>query len=268
MTSAAALFVQKPDKPRVWETVGASLRLMGEHPLPLLVPFGIVQALLTIERVVVGEVTPDGELTPVGLFLTLDLLEGLFAVLGTGATVVVVASLRRDKLLSPGEAFTFVFQRALPLFALAAMLWPLFLPAAFGGREAMDRSFLGFLLFVWIVPLYYLLLRFAVGEQLLLLEGNGPVEALRRSWRFMNGYRLRLLGIFVLEGLVGLAIGTGAWFAFDAAGFPEAAITVVVHLIGTPIAVFGTVAVTLYYLRIRETGVQREGAEYEPVQPA
>ena len=266
MTNAAELFVQKPDKPRVWETIGAALRLIWEHPFHLMVPLAIVQALIATESVILGEVRTGDEPLRIDLFLVLGLLQSLLAAVGLGTTVVIAAALRWDELVSPAAAFNLVFRRLFPLFAVTAVGWVLYLPVAFGNREVQDWPVLGIVLVgVWIVSMLYLGLRLAVDTQLLLLEGSGPFEAIRGSWRLMNGYMLRLLGIFVVQGVVGNGIGLGLGFALIATDLPQAVMTIVSHLVSIPVAVFGTVAVTLYYLRIRETGVQREDAEYEPV---
>ena len=84
MTSAAALFVQKPDKPRVWETLGAALRLMRDHPLALILPIAITQVFVTAGSLITGEVTPDGERPRVELFLVLGLVQTLLGSLGSG----------------------------------------------------------------------------------------------------------------------------------------------------------------------------------------
>ena len=79
------------------------------------------------------------------------------------------------------------------------------------------------------------------------------MEALRQSWRVMNGYMLRLLGIVIVEGVVASALGFGVTFTLVASDSPSAVVTIVNHLIAIPVVVFGVVAVTLYYLRMRET---------------
>ena len=84
MTNAAALFAQKPDKPRVWETMGAALRLMRDHPLALILPIAITQVFVTVGALVGGEVTPDEEQPRVDLFLVLGLLQALLASWGSG----------------------------------------------------------------------------------------------------------------------------------------------------------------------------------------
>ena len=77
-------------------------------------------------------------------------------------------------MLGAGEAFTALFQRVRPWFAITVFMWLLFLPAGFGGREMMDRPVLGAALtLVWLVPVMYLNLRFGVSQQILLLEGRG-----------------------------------------------------------------------------------------------
>ena len=253
MTSAASLFVQRPEKPRVWETIGASLRLMREHPLALMAPIAIMQVFSIVQALIVDGVTADDERLRVELAIALGLLGTLLASLGAGATVFIVAALRWDKVLGPGEAFSALFQRLLPWLAITAFMWLLFLPPSLGAREMLDRPALGLALtFGWLVPMLYLGVRFGVSQQILLLEGKGAVEALRQSWHVMNGYMLRLLGIFVVEGVVGAALGF-VTFGLGAAESPSAVITIVSHLIGIPLGVFGVVAVTLYYLRMRET---------------
>ena len=70
----------------------------------------------------------------------------------------------------------------------------------------------------------------------------------------MSGYMLRLLGIFVVEAIVVTALVAGVTFGLAAADSPSAVLTIVSYLIGIPFGVFGVAALTLYYLRLRESG--------------
>ena len=254
MSGAAGAFAQRPEKPGVWETIGAAVRLLWDDPVPLMIPVVFVQALVVIEIVILDAVRTSDEALRVDLYLIQGLFEGLLGTVGIAAVVVMVGALRRDRPVGPGEAFNAVFQRIPALFVLMAVGWVIFLPVGFGIREVVDQPALGLLLFVWIVPAFYLGLRFAVGMQLLLLEGDGPIEALRRSWRITNGYLLRLLGLLLVEAIAGGAVAFGVVYALVAADIPDAVVTIVSQLFAIPIAVAGAVALTLYYLRIREAG--------------
>jgi len=256
VTNAAALFIQRPEKPRVWETIGASLRLMRENPLALIAPIAIMQVFSVVQVVIVDGVSADDGRLRVELSIALALLGTLLGSLGVGATIVIVAALRWNRVLSLGEAFTALFQRLAPWLAITVFTWLLFLPVAHGAWEMPSRPALGYgLFFGWLVPMMYLTLRFGLGQQILLLEGRGPVEALRQSWRVMKGYMLRLLGIVIVEAVVGSALGFGVTFGLVAIESPYAVLAIVNHLVATPIAVFSVVATTLYYLRIKETSV-------------
>ncbi|MYK26014.1 MAG: hypothetical protein F4052_03545 [Dehalococcoidia bacterium] len=238
----------------MWETIGASLRLIRENPLALIAPIAIMQVFSVVQALLVDGATAEDERLRVELSIALGLLGTLLSSLGAGATIFIVAALRWDKVLSPGEAFTALFQRLAPWLATTVFTWLLFLPTAHGVWELPERPALGFpLVFGWLVPMLYLTLRFGIGQEILLLEGRGAVEALRQSWRVMNGYMLRLLGIVIVEGVVASALGFAVTFPLVASDSPSAVVTIVNHLITIPVAVFGAVAVTLYYLRMRET---------------
>ena len=254
MSGGAGEFAQRPEQPRVWETIGAAVRLLWEHPVPLMIPVVFVQALIVTETIIIDEVRASDEDLRIDLALIQGLFEGLLGALGVAAVVVMAPALARDQATGPAEAFNAVFQRIPALFVLTAVGWALFLPLAFGVRETQDQLGLGLLLFVLVVPAIYVELRFAVAMPLLLLEGDGPIEALRRSWRIMNGYMLRLFGILVVEAIAGGAVAFGVVYALVATDIPEAVVTIVSHFVAIPIVVAGAVALTLYYLRIREAG--------------
>jgi hypothetical protein len=113
--------------------------------------------------------------------------------------------------------------------------------------------------------------RLTVAVPALIVESLGPIEAIRRSWRLVEGYWWRTFGLQVVLNLLAMVVSAGpaalivALMAFVAprdfvlqqaiAGV----VTVFVTLIYIPIQL---VAVTLYYfdLRVRKEGYDLEAA--------
>jgi hypothetical protein len=113
--------------------------------------------------------------------------------------------------------------------------------------------------------------RLTVAVPALIVESLGPIEAIRRSWRLVEGYWWRTFGLQVVLNLLAMVVSAGpaalivALMAFAAprdfvlqqaiAGV----VTVFVTLIYIPIQL---VAVTLYYfdLRVRKEGYDLEAA--------
>ncbi|MEU8145518.1 glycerophosphoryl diester phosphodiesterase membrane domain-containing protein [Nonomuraea sp. NPDC048901] len=77
-------------------------------------------------------------------------------------------------------------------------------PAAAGGVLVIT----GLLLILYLAYVLYFRTRFALAAPAVVLEGRGPIDALRRSWNLVTGDFWRVLGILLLTSLlVGLVAG-------------------------------------------------------------
>jgi len=87
------------------------------------------------------------------------------------------------------------------------------LAAAHAGGAAIGFGIIGgiatFVVAVWI------LIRLTLAVPAVVLEGTGPVEALRRSWQLVQGSWWRVFGITLLAGIVVAFIGFILQFPFN-----------------------------------------------------
>jgi hypothetical protein len=60
-----------------------------------------------------------------------------------------------------------------------------------------------FLALVLLVPAVYVFVRLALAVPVVLREGRGPIDALRRSWELVGGVWWWVFGVFVVVGVVG-----------------------------------------------------------------
>ncbi|SEG66539.1 Membrane domain of glycerophosphoryl diester phosphodiesterase [Nonomuraea solani] len=143
--------------------------------------------------------------------------------------------------LTAGEAWQLVKGRVPALFGVvglmaAIMLAPVIVYAlivvafAMNATSAGDLGWLALITIVFIVLYiaYYLFFRtrFAFASPAVVLEGRGPIDAMRRSWHLVTGDFWRVLGIMLLTSLlVGLVAGV---------------LTVPFTLAGTAFGMFGT----------------------------
>ena len=265
MTSAAGEIARPLREPGVFETLGASVQLMRDHPLQLMIPFGIVQGLIVIEQLTVWGLTLDGGGLPMGWDLLHSIAVSLVGTIGWAAAIVAVGALAEGSRPSLATAFTPVLRRLLPLFALFVLdlvilllaALPICVTAGIAAAADADPWLIVVLSLVIGLPLVlYLMTRLAVAFQAFLLEDAGPVEAISESWHMTSDNLPRLLGVVLLAVVAVAAIQAGLGYALRPA--PDALQIVLMGLIGIPTAVFGAAALTLYYLRIRETRPFRE----------
>lgn len=143
--------------------------------------------------------------------------------------------------ITAGEAWHLVKGRIGALFAVVLMLTglalaplviivPLFLlltsmvsgdSAAVGGLVVLGIV----VLLLYVAYLLFINARFAFATPVVVLEGRGPVEALRRSWQLVTGDFWRVLGILLLTSLL--------------AGLVSAVLSVPFSLIGTFVGMLG-----------------------------
>lgn len=135
--------------------------------------------------------------------------------------------------ISPGEAWHLVKGRIPALFGVVVlvglvMLAPLVPIAALLTILALgsdsSQGLLGVfglgvvLLLLYVVYMLFFNTRFAFAAPIVVLEGKGPVEAMKRSWRLVSGDFWRVLGILLLTGLLAGLISSVIGVPFSFAG--------------------------------------------------
>lgn len=268
MSAAAGALVPAPARPRVFATLGAALGLLWNHPVALLVPYGAVSALLIVESLVVLTLT-DGERPPIAANMALGLVVGVVGGLGGAAVVVATAALVAKGTPSLADTLDALLRRRAPLLALAALAvivtWAASTPTLIVDWIMLDSDDLrsraitvGLVGILWLPVSLYLEARFAVAFQLFLLEGAGPVDAFRRSWRTMKGNVLRMAGILlvmVVATLVLTMLATTLVWLFGPRDSEQTIRAIQIIATGALSIIPGALtiaAVTLYYLRLRE----------------
>ncbi|MEU4542811.1 glycerophosphoryl diester phosphodiesterase membrane domain-containing protein [Nonomuraea dietziae] len=127
--------------------------------------------------------------------------------------------------ITAGEAWRLVASRVPALFGvfflvLGLILVPaipmaVILYAAASSGEALSTLGLGILfMFFYIGYALFINTRFALAAPVVVLEGLGPVQAMRRSWRLVGGDFWRVFGILVLTMIIAYLISMIISFPF------------------------------------------------------
>ncbi len=250
-----------PDKPGVGETLSAAATLMRNHPRETMLPLLVIQAPLVLGVIILtvllyNSVFAEDTYPQGGIFgaegsgqvfvLVVVAASGLLlSLIAQAATILSVAGIARGQPLTLTEALDPAFTRLGGLIALTAAF------AVIGGLLALT--------IVGLALIPFLVVRFGIVYQVYLLEQTGPVEALQRSWRTMNGNMLRLSGIILvglaLVLLIALLVPVSPGpesMSRGARMFIDALLQILQGGISIPVAAFAQAAVTLYYLRIRK----------------
>jgi hypothetical protein len=226
------------------------------------------------------------------LLIGLGILGGLLQYLSQGALTSAVADSHLDRPVSFGGAYRAMFKHIGPLLGAIGMQIligiGIFLPAivlllisigilASGGNSGAGAGFtficLGFLLFFVSFIFYaYVFVRLTVIVPAIMVESLGPVEGLRRSWRLVQGYWWRTLGLLLVLGIINFVISAGPAFLVTLivglfTGFLDpvlnTAVTGVVTIITQALYIpLELTCLTLYYfdLRVRKEGFDLETA--------
>jgi len=115
-----------------------------------------------------------------------------------------------------------------------------------------------------IVPMFFCFAWFFATTNVVMVEGKGPIDAVRRSFQLTQGSVGRILGTFLLCGLIVLIvralIGTVLALLIQAVHPNLTTTTVVTNIVGIFIYPFFAVLLTLLYfdLRIRKEGLDLE----------
>lgn len=124
-------------------------------------------------------------------FLVISAVTALFSQVARAATSVGVASAAAGKAISLSMALDPAFTRMGALLVLGVLI--------------ASGAFVLVLTVVGMFVLPFLALKVALSTETLILEGNGPWAAIRRSWQLTNGNMLSLLGTLVVT--IGLVVG-------------------------------------------------------------
>lgn len=138
-----------------------------------------------------------------------------------GALALTAIALRPG--LSIGEALSTGLRRLLPaigaallyivpmLIVLAIML-STFVGAGTPEEMVARLKSLGggqlLAIMVLFIAFFYFALRFCLANAVAVAESSNPFAILKRSWALTRGHALRLLGLLVLIGIVGLVLGS------------------------------------------------------------
>lgn len=185
----------------------------------LWITLGMLDTGLTFD--VSGETTLDGadlsaDLTTLAAAsvaqLVPALVTGFLQVLASGLFIVLVAAAALGYRLDARQTWENLRPRLLPLIgltlllglglavAVAALLAVLVVPTLTLGAPAVIPSILVVLVGAGLLVFVYV--RLAVASPALVIEGLGPIAAIRRSWRLVRGSWWRVLGILLLSALI------------------------------------------------------------------
>ncbi len=210
-----------------------------------------------------------------------------------GALTIAVADSHLDKPVSFGGTYRQAVSRAGSLFGymgLQILIWigifiPVFLPflfIAFSDTGSGASAALGCLALCLIFPALifalYIFIRLSAAVPAIMIEGIGPVQAMRRSWRLVNNYWWRTLGLVLLLRVISWVITVGPVAIITFALFFSTILDPVIKqaLSGTVGVLTSTfflplelTALTLYYfdLRVRKEGFDIDAAMNQAYPP-
>lgn len=220
----------------------------------------------------------------------LAVLGSLLQYLSQGALTSAVADSHLDRPVSFGRAYRTMLKRLGPLLgAIGIQLLiglGIFLPAVAvfmlsiasilaGGDSGAGAGFLficlGFLLmFVSFFFYAYVFVRLTVIVPAIMVEGLGPVQAVRRSWQLVQGYWWRTLALVVVLGLINAVISAGPAYLVTAlvAAITQSFDTVLISALTAVItiiteALFIPLSLTCYTLYYFDLRVRKEGFDLE-----
>jgi hypothetical protein len=262
--------------------------------------------LTALEQNPTGERATSAAFPSLGLWymavLALSLVYWLLQSLSQGALTAAIANSYMDRPVSFGQAYRSMLRRIGPLLgtiglqvligiaifspfiillllSMASMLMSTTGAAGGGSSDSYSEAAgigLMCIAFLLIVPLgvlaIYVFVRLSVMVPALMVEGVGPVQALKRSWALINNSWWRTVGLLLLLGLLNYVISEGpAYFITGIIGLfmrrvdpitlsaMTASVQVFTSLIYIPVELS---SVTLYYfdLRVRKEGYDLEAA--------
>jgi hypothetical protein len=252
----------RPNVIPVRGTVGQTWRLLVDAPRQVMLPSLVVQlpvtaalaavtAILFLTRfneepfLLVNEIGSETHRGLAFALVAIAAIQVLFSQVARAATVVAVAAVASGQQKSLAETLDPAFSRMGALIAQFVLV--------------MSTAVLLVLSVIGVVLMPYVLARFAVSTEVMMLEEQRPLQSLVGSWRLLSGKLLRLLGVILLT----VAICIGPVFLFSILNVAvtgsrtqqvvmSSVVTVVQALLLTPVFALVTAAVTLFYLKARE----------------
>jgi hypothetical protein len=260
MTPSPTAGTPVPASRRPESAVRAAWRLVLTHPREVILPPLAVQlplavilsaisvaAFFTVLRndavVLPGEIIDDGSTGARFLIAATVAAQVLFGQVSHAAATVAIAGVARGKPLSVSECLDPAFSRMGVLVAYTVI---------FG------VVVFGLAISVFLIPVaIYVFLRLGVAFEACVLEGVGPVAAMRRGWALMAGHLLRyswglivvvatLLGPLVVVSLLNLTV-TGSR---DQQVVIEGAVSAVTAVLSVPLLSIASAYTTLMYLQL------------------
>jgi hypothetical protein len=224
------------------------------------------------------------------VLLGLGVLGGLLQYLSQGALTSAVADSHLDRPVSFGRAYRSMLKHVGPLlgtiglqiligigiFLPTIVVFVLAIAAITAGGDGGVGAGLTFvclaflLMFVTFIVYIYVFVRLVVIVPALMVENLGPIQAVRRSWRLVEGYWWRTFGLLLLLGIMGAIISAGPAYlvtaivtavtqSFDPV--VNTAITGVISVITE--AFFIPLSLTCYTLYYFDLRVRKEGFDLE-----
>jgi hypothetical protein len=224
-----------------------------------------------------------------GVALLLTLLGGLILSVGHGALTAAVADSYLDRPVTFDRGYAAMWKRVRPLLgaigiqavATIAVFLPLiaiFLLVLLPDLNTTGglASALGLVCSIYLfliagaIAVVYLFMRWTVAVPAIMVEDLGARDGLRRSWRLVEGYWWRTLGLNILLAILNaiitgaptaMIVGLIALFFRDMDFVTLSLVTAIVTALVTTIFVpLQLIATTLYYFDLR---VRREGFDLE-----
>ena len=225
------------------ELVDAAFQVYRRAPLQFMVALAVVYVPWLVIRLVFDINIDPNVIPPASTIITIAVGGiAIYAIAG-GVITALTRDVYLDLPVSVPEAFRVVATRLVTLIVASVIVAVLMT--------------IGAMLFIF--PLFYVIARFAVVRQAIVLEDAGTGQALSRSSALSGGLKWHVLATLALIVLLLLAVNIGAGFLIGI--IPS---RVVVNVLSTALSVvvgpiLGIAETVLYYdLRIRREGFDVE----------
>jgi MFS family permease len=225
-----------------------------------------------------------------GLFLLFIAITFLLSVLATGMLTTALGRAVLGQHVSPGEVWQRARERFWPLLGLTLLVGLVLGGVAVGGillavalGALLEQAASGLGVFVGVIAgiaavlvTIWLGIKLLLAPAALILEGVGPVQAIRRSYRLTSGAWWRTFGIYVLATIIGGVVSQVITIPFALIGglgaattasadnpftLTQAFVTAISTLVSQTIVVpFGAGIVALLYIDRR---IRREALDIE-----
>ena len=226
-----------PSRLGVGSVVGLSLDTYGRH-WPVLIALALPVAFMG------GLAALDPR--SIALTIAAGLLAGLFTIVATAAISAATDDDLAGRPLDTASLFGRGLRRTPALLAVAllfvaiaivivlAIALPIAIAAQNPGESRSAAAILGLVVgLVAGVLLVYVAARLWLYTPSVAVAGRGPVDSIRESWRLTRGHVLRLLGIFIVIGLIASLVSGGASLISSLA--PNRLVAMVATALGTAI---------------------------------